>query len=75
MKRRNFKFLQLNKNYISNSNALEVKGGRNSYDTTCPINGCNLGGNEAQEEAPDLYISYLPTEEGGGVPSQFGADA
>lgn len=75
MKKRNFKFLQLNKKPISNLNALEVKGGRNSHDTTCPINGYNLGCNEAEEEAPDLYTSYLPTEEGGGVPSQCGADA
>lgn len=74
MKKRKLTSLQLNKKPISNLNALEVTGGRNSYDTTCPINGYNLGCEKPEEQVPDLYTSYYPVEEGGGIPSYCGGE-
>lgn len=74
MKKKTFKSLKINKKSISNLNSTQVVGGRNSYDGSCYENNYNMGCENAEHVPVDLYTSYYPTEEGGGVPSDCGRD-
>ncbi|MEM6685897.1 MAG: hypothetical protein AAF617_08965 [Bacteroidota bacterium] len=74
MKKRKLQSLRLNKKPVSNLNALVVKGGRNSYDNTCHYNAYNMGCTQSVEDKPDMYTSYYPNEEGGGVPTYCGSE-